>query len=243
MAWLSPRDAWAGHRRFIQILPGFETIGEVKKVAAHVTCKDARNWTHDSNDLADHYANLGRELHPQPTTDQIHKLGQQLADLEVVSQLVVQLLPLFPICARAELRREIVRVEPKPKKTITHDWIRVGCEYHQCRQCLVMAGAQPPMTRCRRAGSTPLYEAFVQQGHRLASYATDDGQALLLCVHCGYYSAAMTRRLSAACRTPIGAGGMRSISRVLRGWHPNKEVRVRHVSGQVPVLPNRRRWL
>ena len=169
-------------------------------------------------------------------------MRQQLADLEVVAQLVVQVLPLFPLCPRADLRRAGIAKPPKQKRALTHEWVQVAPGRHQCAQCMAKAGAQPPLTRCRRSGHPPLREVFTRQGHRLACYACDDGHLLLLCVSYGYYGGAAAKKLAEPCgccngNKPMGAGGRRTVSRMLRGWHPTKDVGVRHVGGASPTLP------
>ena len=160
----------------------------------------------------------------------------------------------FPLCNRADLRRTMGPKEAKPKQAARkHAWVKVGWGQHQCLHCFAKAGTQPPLARCRRAGKESLRESFGRMGHRLACYAAEgggeDGQLFFVCISCGFYGGAKAKKLCDPCpcrswsrgdqpampAAPMGAGGRRTISRLLRGLHPTKDIRARHVHGPMPV--------
>ena len=154
-------------------------------------------------------------------------MGEQLADLQVVSELVVELLPLWPAPSRG-LRMAPTEQATKRRSMQTHSWVPLVGPF-QCARCLQTAPAAK-RTRCIMKGSAAAF--FRQLGHHVSMRRyTTSGGCFLACRLCGAYGGDKAHKLQEPCLRSLLAGGKRTISRLQRGLHPKCPIEAAWVGG------------
>jgi hypothetical protein len=180
------------------------------------------------NAAADRYANVARDMHPQPEQWLADRVRRDIDDVTAVLKHAAKVMVLWPKVDRDELRaaHRVAARGPTRADTRTHCWIRVG-EIWQCAACMATALSDESVARRRRESCRGVAKRLRQvladpRGHRLAVGDVDGGPCVL-CVVCGAWCRLRPKLLLEECRGMAGreAAGLTALKRFKQGYLPS----------------------
>lgn len=233
---LQPCRMYAGLIRAMRAAQGFHHIGNVLKVKAHRDfdtdrLDDEDQWTAWGNDRADWHAKAALAAHPAPSAEQRLEVDMHLKRARLAARLYTSVWHLWPPMARSlERAPRAARERRRAVIATTHCW-RPHPGGERCTACMRRAvdgatTAERERIPCTGAPPVLLRLRELQLGHKLVFLALhDDDDGMVVCAVCGGAGSRKPQVLGSPCTGVASEWGKRSLSRVLRGAHPQDRSR------------------
>lgn len=176
------------------------------------------------NNLADKYANLGREQHIQFDQDALTTYNFRKDIVKLSALLLPKIWPMWPPFPKLSSLPRLPSIErpPKPPRR-RHLWLPIDMGMYTCVQCQALSHDEETTLRrakqkCKPGGLTQILAS--PNGHSLIALVTDDLKPTLVCILCGAYAVRVPRSLKEQCRGLPSQSGSSIIKKVMEGLHP-----------------------